>query len=200
MKVGEKDNNILGHYFRVKYNDLMSRSELDINTFGTNVSGYKKYDRCIPYDEIDTMANILKISDLFKNSVPIRIVNAGDSDKIYELILDYLNYHVMLYQTQLYMKKINLDIYIALDNLANSLYKHVRLRFEKQTDTHSLMMGVGTVYSNPIVEHRHQNPVYEEEINGVKFTNITLGGRSTSLITEINEKPDYSTFFKNILS
>lgn len=163
-----------------KVPQLQTTSEEYIRFFGTPTTFNNDIDRELAKQWIDTMLNIAKMVDLFRDGVPIRIVKYDDTKKIYDHIESHLQAWVYNLEHNLNIGDAPIDDLIAMNEFANNIHPIARSLYSGEIPGSSFMRAIEKLGFNVISDKMHGT-----------ITN-------TDEDTNLSKRKDLGDVFKNI--
>jgi hypothetical protein len=133
---------IWDYLYKVRVPYLSTMSEEYIKQFGVPSSGDKKIDKEQMNQLITTYMTIEKMVSLFKEGVPIRLVEPDAPKKIYESTSKYLDYCRNMLERQINISDAPLEDLIAMDLFASSVYEHAKYHMVASSHTSPLAMAL----------------------------------------------------------
>ncbi len=117
---------IFDDLYMIRVPVIATRTELDMELFGTVFTGNLNIDRGQMDEWITVMWSIERMVEASKKGVPIKIVNPNDSKKMYESITAHLTAWRDYKEQGINVNTIPYDDLVALDNFAELIYGHVK--------------------------------------------------------------------------
>jgi len=133
---------IWDYLYKVRVPYLSTMSEEYIRQFGVPSSGDKKIDKEQMNQLITTYMTIEKMVSLFKEGVPIRLVEPDSPKRIYESTSKYLDYCRNMLERQINISDAPLEDLLAMDLFANSVYEHAKYHMVASSHTSVLAMAL----------------------------------------------------------
>jgi len=133
--------------FLCKVPELQTRSVEHIKFFGTPTTGDSAIDKEMANQWITTFKCIDDMVELYKQDIPIKIVNPPDVKRIY----DYISKHLHAWKSQisvgLNIGDAPLEDLVHLDRFANTIYEHAKYHFSKEMADSILAKDMSRVVS-----------------------------------------------------
>jgi hypothetical protein len=179
--------------FRVSIPYLQSRTMEDLKRYGVTLTGIQEYDEAVNEEWITTAISIVRMVELYKEGVPIRVLDVKDTKTIYE----YISLHIQAWKVRL-ERGINLgdapiDDLIDMDQFASVVYAEAKYQFTREyadSFTANHLSGLQRFNANTFF-----NKTFTDSIN--KVTVDQHGVTRINAAEEIQDRDSLSEFFKN---
>ncbi len=176
--------------YKVSVPYLLSRTEQELETYGTVLSGNQYIDADVSKDMMITMKSISELAEYYREGIPIGLINKDDAEPIYNAIQD----HLLAWKTQLNVG-INIgdapvEDLVLLDEFANSVFDVAKHQYKPGYDDNFLVRQLG--YNNKIGPHNFFKPEVIKTIS----TDIRINPSDTSTKDTTPKRDSLSDFFK----
>lgn len=133
--------------FDVRIQNLHLRTEEEVRLFGTPTVGNKAYDRQAAMEFTHVRRSIAQMAELFKENVPIKVIDPAQTKTIYEHISTYLNAWKVEMEVGMNFNKVPRDDLLLLDRFAQEIYPHACWHFKVDTFDSILARRLGSINS-----------------------------------------------------
>lgn len=143
MLVEDTTIKLFDYLFKVKVPYLQSMSIDTLRLRGVHQSGVSSIDNSVDKEWLTSMMSVAKMTDYYKEGIPLKIPSYKDIVEIYDIITNHINAWKYQIQNSINVRAAPIEDLILLDRFANSVYDKAKYQFTNDAYTSILAQYLG---------------------------------------------------------
>jgi len=188
LLVTDTTEHIWDYLYKIQVPFLQSRSDGELEKYGTYLSGNEDVDTDIGLDMMTTMKSIAQMIVYYKEGVSIGLINVNDSKSIYDAIQRHLEAWSEQLEVGINIGDAPIDDLIIMDEFANNVFDVSKHLYEVGYSDNIIIKKLG--FNNRIGPHNFFKSKLGDDSSG----NIHINGTKDD---KLPNRKSLSNFFKN---